>query len=79
MIGVSVYGLLQGDPKRLVAPYDFTNNICGVDEPVKDYPKLYFTKLSPGWHDAMKSGGGIMKSFLYEETVCVKSCPTEAN
>ena len=78
MFGVAIYGYLQGDPKRLVAPYDFTNNICGVDEPVKDYPKLYFTKLAPGWRDAMGGGSDkIMKSFLYDEAVCVKECPEE--
>lgn len=43
MFGVAIFGLVKGDPKAFIKPYDFTNSICGVNDTVKDYGKLYFT------------------------------------
>ena len=36
------------------------------------------TKLAPDWMDALNTDE-IIRSFFYEETVCVKECPDEKN
>lgn len=77
MFGTAFYGIVKGDPKALIKPYDFTNNICGVNDTVKDYGKLYFTKLAPDYKDAVAPSRMVRRIF-YSEAVCVKECPKEA-
>lgn len=50
MLGACIYGYVNGHPAKLVAPYDLTNRHCGIDD-LKEFPNLYFTKLTPGWED----------------------------
>ena len=75
MFGLAFFGIANGNPAKLMAPYDFSSQICGHDPSVKDYPKLYFTKLAPGWDDAIDSDGALRR-FFYEKAVCVKECPS---
>jgi len=35
----------------LLKPYDFLDRICGVDEGVEEYGKLYFSELERTWGD----------------------------
>lgn len=79
MMGTAFYGLVKGHPKAMIAPYDFTNNLCGVNDTVKDYGKLYFTTLAPTWSDAnlQPSPLQIAKRIFYQEAVCVKECPNK--
>ena len=78
MFGTAFYGIAQGDPKAMIKPYDFTKSICGVNETVKDYGKLYFTKLAPDWKDAANpTPTDIVRRITFEEAVCVKECPSK--
>lgn len=43
MVSIAIYSLVKGDPKALYKPYDGKSRICGFDEDVKDYGKLYMT------------------------------------
>lgn len=63
----SIYGLQNGDLKRLTAPLDGDWRFCGSDPAVRDFPKLYITKfvLSENINDIFKNG------------VCVRSCPSK--
>jgi len=76
MMGTAFYGIAQGDPKAFIKPYDHTNMICGVNDTVKDYGKLYFTKLAPDYFDGL-APKKIVRSIVYSESVCVKECPKE--
>lgn len=78
MFGTAFYGLVKGHPKAMLAPYDFTNSLCGVNDTVAEYPKLYFTTLAPTWSDTnlKPSPLQIAKRIFYQEAVCVKECPS---
>lgn len=78
MFGAMFYGIVKGEPKVMLAPYDFTGNICGVNKTVAKFPKLYMTKLAPEWSDSLSTGPGIMRSFFFAEAVCVEKCPVTA-
>jgi len=78
MFGVAIFGLIQGHPKAMMKPYDFTTEICGVNDTVKDYGKLYFTQLAPTWSQtADPKPLEIARKIMFEEAVCVKACPTK--
>ena len=78
MFGTAFYGIAQGDPKAMIKPYDFTKSICGVNDTVKDYGKLYFTRLAPDWGDAANpKPSTIVKKITFDEAVCVKECPSK--
>lgn len=60
----------------MIKPYDFNKQICGVNETVKDYGKLYFTKLAPGMVDILDpTPTELVKRITFERAVCVKECP----
>jgi len=83
MVGVSGYGILNGDPNLLLTTWDYDGNGCGYNETTKDYPYLYFPALdTSGAQSAVSSaqsgnaGGvstGIMETLKY--STCVKECP----
>lgn len=79
MLGSAFYGLVKGEPGAMIAPYDFTNSLCGVNDTVGDYPKLYFTTLAPTWSDTSLTPSPlqIAKRIFYQEAVCVKECPVK--
>ena len=31
MVGVTIYGIVEGDIKKLASPYDAAGNLCGYD------------------------------------------------
>lgn len=58
----------EGDPMRIMAPYDYNKQFCGLDG-AEDYPNLLFTKFDPP-----RSNNNPIK-FLFDNAVCVKTCP----
>lgn len=78
MFGAATYGLIKGNPKAMIKPYDFTMSICGVNDTVKDYGKLYLTDLAPTWSESVNpSPMQIARRIIYQDAVCVKECPTK--
>ena len=61
----SFYGFKHGDVNRLTAPLDGDWRFCGSDPEVKQFQKLYITKLgiTTNINDIFKTG------------VCVRACP----
>jgi len=47
MFASGCYGLIKGEPKAMIKPYDHSEMICGFNDDVKDYGKLYLAKLEP--------------------------------
>jgi choline transporter-like protein 2/4/5 len=60
-----IYGLANGDPRKLITLYDTDANGCGYTSGVKSYDYIYWPSL-----DYSADSG---------KTVCVKFCPTIAN
>ena len=70
MLVSAIYGYAAGEPWKLIAPIDGDNRVCGYDEAVKDYPKLYIDNIIQAIND-------IDDAFAYG--VCVKECPSSAD
>ncbi len=68
MIWSTVYGYVNGNPGKLIAPIDGDKNICGYSAGVEDYPKLYIDDISTAASDPTN---------VFSYSVCVKSCPKE--
>ena len=58
---VFVYALEEGDPQRVMAPYDSDGKFCGIDDGYEDYPYLFYTDVNP--------------VLWAPYSVCVKTCP----
>jgi hypothetical protein len=78
MFGSAIWGLVSGDPYKMVQPYDHAKRICGFDDDVKDYPALYFTEFAPDYSDqyGMDGKSDLVRKIFYENAICVKICPT---
>ena len=68
MVILSVFGFQQGDPMRILTPFDSKGNRCGFKNEttgvnMEEYPYKYFTMVS----------GEV--SADYSNSICVKSCP----
>jgi choline transporter-like protein 2/4/5 len=82
MVGVGIYGFIQGNPQRLVYPVDSNGRLCGLDPAVADKPFLLFFN----WIDCIKIvgfndlvTGNVDASTLFTcstQQVCVSACPT---
>jgi hypothetical protein len=85
MIGLSGYALNNGDPMKILTPFDSVGNKCGQDgqgvELIGDmtevnttsyaeYPYKYFTNLVPS------SGSDAANIF---NAVCVRNCPKKGD
>ena len=66
MLTAAIYGYVNGDPYKLVAPIDADGAICGFDPGFAEYPKLYIADITA----AAKNPNDV---FSYG--VCVKECP----
>ena len=64
----TVYGYINGNPGKLIAPIDANEKICGYSEGYEDYPVLYIDDIA----DAVEN-----PLFIFEYGVCVKECPSE--
>ena len=69
MIMETVYGYVNGNPDKLIAPIDGDKNICGYTDGYKDYPDLYIGDINLATADA---------NGFFSYGVCVKSCPTSS-
>jgi len=65
----TVYGYINGNPGKLIAPIDGNEMICGYSPGYEDYPKLYIDDIT----DAANN-----PTTVFSYGVCVKSCPTSA-
>lgn len=70
LLGIAGYSVYTGDPMKLVAHQDGNRRFCGIDEAVKDYPKVYWT-----FEENSRVGTNLEKMFM--SAVCVKKCPVE--
>jgi hypothetical protein len=70
LLGIAGYSVYTGDPKKLVAHQDGNRRFCGIDDDVKDYPKVYWT------FDYGKSSATNLEE-MFKTAVCVKECPKE--
>lgn len=64
MLGVTLYGLVNGDPAKYVAPYDGTLKFCGIDPGYEMFPNLYLTNLM-----------APTAELIFRSGVCVAACP----
>ena len=77
-VGASAYGWFNGDPKKLLIPWDSDGNGCGYSSVTKDYPNLYWAE--PPSIELLKNA---VTTLDYEAAlgilstgICVKECPT---
>ena len=77
MFASAFYGLIKGEPRTMVAPYDHSEMTCGIDDDVKDYGKLYLARLAPTEYDQenIHHPTRVMRRIFFEDAVCVKKCP----
>lgn len=76
MVILSVVGFQQGDPLKILTPFDSNGNRCGFNNETKgvdltDYPYKYFS-LTSG-----KAQAGLSSPADLIQSVCVKSCPAK--
>ena len=67
MIAETIYGYVNGNPDKLIAPIDGNANICGYTDGYKDYPDLYIGDLSAATANPLN---------FFQYGICIKSCPT---
>jgi len=70
LLGIAGYSVYTGDPKKLVAHQDGDRRFCGIDEDVKDYPKVY-------WTFNFETSHSNQMGEYFKTAVCVKECPKE--
>lgn len=70
-IGVFVYGVLKGDPAKLLTPFDSNAKGCGHSPGYENYPYIYFWKIT----DPLSYTNGN----YYKQTFCVEKCPKYEN
>lgn len=67
----SVYGIAQGNYRRLLYGYDYSGRLCGVDPGVQDRPFVYFCGGS--------AFSGVYPDMLnFHSKTCVPACPQNA-
>ena len=69
MFASAIYGYVNGNPGKLIAPIDGDGKICGYSPGYSGYNKLYIDDIN----SATQSPTNVFKYG-----VCVKSCPTSA-
>lgn len=45
MFATAAYGYSQGDPMRLITPFDSSGNQCGSESKLEGYKYLYWPKM----------------------------------
>ena len=64
MFATAAYGYSNGDPTKLITPFDSDGAICGKNASYENYPYQY-------WPDLLSTVPDITL------TLCVAECPTE--
>ena len=62
MVSISLYGFSKGNYKKLIAPVDANNNLCGFSDGFVDFPYLFVTDLNASVKNPKR---------LFESSVCV--------
>ena len=70
MFYFTIYGYINGNPGKLIAPIDGEDNICGYDPGYEDYPYLYIDDISTAANNPTK---------VFSYGVCVKKCPEQSD
>ena len=70
MLVAAIYGYVNGNPGKLIAPIDGDGKICGYSAGYEDYPKLYIDDISTAATDPTN---------VFHYSVCVKECPSDAS
>lgn len=74
IIGLTGYAFTNGDPRRIITPFDSVGNLCGnIDPNTKIDYTLFPYKHMTGLVSFAASGGKDKSSLFY--AVCVKECP----
>ena len=84
MVAITGYGMSQGDPYKIITPFDSVGNQCGQPgqklgldaagtkvADMTEYPYRHFIDLGK-----FIESKGVDKSAVYK-SVCVKACPEE--
>jgi hypothetical protein len=74
MFGLSIYAVVKGRTKILVAPFDHAGANCGISAGYENYSKLYLTKTNFADITSKKTLNEVLGSG-----VCVTSCPKKAD
>jgi len=69
---MGVYGYLNGEVSKLIAPVDANGRICGFSAGVEKYPALYVADIA--W--ALKYPTSVDQIFKF--STCVETCPATA-
>jgi len=64
LVGFGMYGFIKGEPKKLFAPLDASNNFCGVGD-YKDFPRMTINLKKATVNE------------IFGNSECVKECPAE--
>lgn len=67
---MTIIGYVQGETGKMLAPIMTGELICGYDEGVTEYPKLYVPDLDNAVNPSITN--------FFKESVCVKDCPTKS-
>lgn len=62
---IGFYAVINGDPDRIMTPYDATGSFCGKSPGYENYPYLWFQNLD----------SDIWPAY----SVCVSQCPNINN
>ena len=66
MVFMTGYGIVVGNPAKLMAPVVLGNKICGFSEGLENYPYFYIPNIAAALSDPTNL-------FMYG--VCARSCP----
>ena len=70
MVWATIYGYINGNPGKLIAPIDGDGSICGYSTGYENYPKLYIGDIIEAAADA---------GNVFQFGVCVTECPANAD
>ena len=62
-VAATIYGVSNGDPRKLLIGWDSDGNGCGYSEATKDYPALYWSE--PPGSELVEA----VKSFDYDKVL----------
>jgi choline transporter-like protein 2/4/5 len=72
-IVIFIYGVSQGQPARLLTPFDENSNGCGYSPGFEDFPAIYFYYFSDS--SSFSASTSFSLSKVYTQTFCLKRCP----
>lgn len=70
MFYMIIWGYVNGDPAKLLAPVSGDGQFCGQEEGLYDYPYLYIFDITAATTTA---------DSMFEYGVCVNECPATAS